>query len=474
MTDPGVLGQDRAIAIVTGDGVIDTAGAILPSPLVIAANLGGRAGGVAVRAEAQGSMLRSDSARVNESMTLVSSTPAGAFARTAVATTDASGHATIFVRFGTLAGDARVAVTIPDVGLSDTARFFVTAGAPVRYVTGVRDTIIAPGSVYAPRFGMADRYGNVGTRAVTVSAALVGATLDSSGVVHAGSSYGKGAIVYRTATTNDTARFTILDATRMAVVFEAAGLYGNVVGTIGLNGSNPRYLAKWESHSGEQPYPGISPAGDQLTFDMAPFTFIHRLWIMDSTGARHPFVDQTWFSASSGRFSGDGTYVFFAGLRDSGARESIWRMRSDGTGETSITAGRQPSPSPDGLRVAFVHSESYVAVTTLGGIVTRLAGSDGGTYPAFSPDAKRIAFLSKGRIVVVQVDGTNPLTVGTTTMAKPPGPNPPEAGGLAWSKDSRWILVRAQSGLILVSASGPEEVAVPNSASLYQPSLAQR
>lgn len=94
---------------------------------------------------------------------------------------------------------------------------------------------------------------------------------------------------------------------------------------------------------------------------------------------------------------------------------------------TRITAGghaADPTFAPDGTRIAFsVESNSGTSIWTIrpdGSDLTQLTPTDAyATAPAYSADGMRIAYGAANGIVVMNSDGTNPVTV--TTEVPDPG-----------------------------------------------------
>src|SRR5262249_35250225 len=129
------------LTIVSGANITDSVQVTFAAPLVIAVKAidGTPRAGVSVRFDAVGSP---DPGRASERMIAVGSPGGGAFAASDVETTDAQGRASARIQLGTIAGVARVAITTAD-GMTDTARFNVSAGAAVSMSVSIHDTTIA-------------------------------------------------------------------------------------------------------------------------------------------------------------------------------------------------------------------------------------------------------------------------------------------------------------------------------------------
>ncbi|MFE3170661.1 hypothetical protein ACFXPA_05715 [Amycolatopsis sp. NPDC059090] len=138
-------------------------------------------------------------------------------------------------------------------------------------------------------------------------------------------------------------------------------------------------------------------------------------------------------------FPGDNGKIFF---EQSGA---ILSMSPDGTGVAAVTSGQDstlPRVSADGTKVAFERRVGPdVQVFTMnpdGTEVTQItsgAYADGQTL-TWSPDGAELAFNDRGRLTVMNADGSAPVTLGI--------------GGLdaAWSPDGARIAYSSSDGLI--------------------------
>ena len=105
----------------------------------------------------------------------------------------------------------------------------------------------------------------------------------------------------------------------------------------------------------------------------------------------------------------------------------------------------QPAISPDGLQVAFV-AKNQLAVRRLNQAkITRLAGTEGASYPFFSPDGQWIAFFSGGKLRKIAVEGGAPVTLCDAALGR----------GGSWGEDGYiTAALFATGGLSRVSASG--------------------
>jgi len=125
---------------------------------------------------------------------------------------------------------------------------------------------------------------------------------------------------------------------------------------------------------------------------------------------------------------------------------SIWVVNPDGSGNRYLVTGRQPSWSPDGLRLVYVgpHSTFGIAlylVNADGGVQRPLTASGTvGDSPDWSPDGAKIAFANLGDIYTIGVDGSGlrQLTVGEAYDQTPSWP--PDGLTIAFHRYGTWLM----------------------------------
>jgi hypothetical protein len=115
-----------------------------------------------------------------------------------------------------------------------------------------------------------------------------------------------------------------------------------------------------------------------------------------------------------------------------------------------------PSPAPDGRRVAFLFGNDGLRVLDRTSGAMASWNMPGAIFPAWSRDGAEIAFVRDGRIGLIRPDGT-----GLRELTAPGGDIPAYHGPLAWSPDGRYLLATALLRGTLVVVRLADNVAVP-------------
>jgi hypothetical protein len=358
-------------------------------------------------------------------------------------TANSSGRASVLLSMGTVAGEAKILVSMPELGISDTVRIDVRPGNFTRVAFNVRDTTVTANASYALTARQADRFGNLRSEAAQMTT-LTPTTCTLNGGQLTATAIGVCRVEGFVGALKDTARASIVPVGRMAYV---------TFGELGLVNTDGSGLRKILDVFDSSLMPGWAPDGSALViYEGDPFSNA-RLSIVDTNGVKvHTVGNGTLMaSAATGRFSPDGQTVYFSGRPIGGDRITIWRMGRDATdleivaspGEQYVPAWR-PSVSPNGQTVAFdrggyIH---LVNTTTLEQTPLNVPGY----APSFSPDGQTIAFLDNTGLRVMNANGANVRTVvdGSYYEWQPP----------QWTSDGVWLLVMTQfSGVRLIRAS---------------------
>lgn len=375
--------------------------------------------------------------------------------------TRSNGRTAALVRFGRRAGTGRVVVSVPALGLQDTARYTIQPGAPAAVVSLPADTALFIGRTLRLGAAVVDRYGNARKDPVSFSASGSAASVGADGTV-TGAAFGRTPVVVSAAGFSDTSlvsvvpQGTIAAYTRISNSGQRVGVY-----TVDLDGSNltlVRETVVGAGYYGEMPA-AWSPDGKQLVYHDNNTNHTRQLYVHDmATGASRRFLptaDQMEME-SWPRRSPDGQWVYFSGGTYSSYQ--VYRARLDGTGKERISpAGTgvqwQAAPSPDGTRVMYVSGGDYSAgqlevISLASRQVTRLAVN--GLSPRWSPSGSEVVYLSQpnsyaestGLLTVMNPDGTNRRTLTRSGDRYLPH--------LDYSPDGRYVIATSAAGVLTV------------------------
>ena len=358
--------------------------------------------------------------------------------------TDAAGKAGVLVRLGTKAGTARLVVTVPTLGLEDTARFTVTPGNAVQVLVSPADTAIYVGKSFTLRGGVADRVGNARTDPVTWSSTGAGVTVTSAGVVTATAlgryqlrADGIAGGVAGTATGS----VSVVPAGRMAAVGWADNFQSRTIIALDVDGSNKATLTSGVRDGGIGIHPAWIPGTTTVIYTSVSGDY-QKLYTVAAGGAAKLFfatTPPTVTHEAEPTPSADGKWLFYSvyDTQCSVQDYCIARVKIDGSGyELLLTVpSRQPAPSPDGSKVAYVTPNATVIRVLDVATKTSSTWSVGGTTPTWSPDGTRIAYRTwSGAVAILFPDGTTQSIPGA----------PYVVALSSWSPDGKWLIVQSQ------------------------------
>jgi hypothetical protein len=458
-TEPGE--HSSLLRFVSGEGVTDTVQAFLGRPLIVEVHDSSGAPAPIGTVVSFGAMYSQQAGPEAWVQALTTTT----YSYFATGTTDAAGRTAVLVRLGTTSGTARVVITVPTLNILDTARFTVKPGAATQALIAPLDTALFVGKTFRLRGGVADQWGNPRPDPVTWSTAGPGISVTSAGVVTT-SAIGRFTISASTPKGPTTSNISVVPTGRLV----GSDASGSVLVSADMDGSNFTTLAS-VADDGR----GVNPAWIPGTNTVVYATLDNgtkRLYKVDVGGVPQPFFSTALpyvTLQAEPTPSADGKWVYFSAIdsRCVPDKYCLYRAHADGSSPEMLgdvisrsSVSWHPAPSPDGGRLAFVVDWGYPDPNLVEQIdvptKTYVSSVVAGDAPAWSPDGTRIAYLaspsSGGGLVVMNPDATNARTLGI---------DGPLAGPLAWSPDSKWIIGRGWSTIVLVNVATGEVLPLP-------------
>jgi hypothetical protein len=448
---PSGGGPIPRVRIVTGASATDTISAILRDPLTVEVT---DASGTAVVGRAvhfEVSIARPGGPGTQEYYTVGLTSAGGVgFAFDADVPTDAKGRATAYIRLGDLAGPAVVKISVPTLGdgFANQANYTVLPGAPDHVVLIPADTAVYVGAGYRLSGYVNDRGQNkLASAPLSFSVASGGATVGPDGTVTA-TAVGRVRIAVQSAGVSGTAWMSVPPRAVVATQQHDSLSEGPIgVFLMELDGSARVSLAKPIDNarvSGQ----GFdwSPDGTNLVIARGD-----SIDLVSPGSAERRLVKMNGPVLLGARYSRDGAWIYFS-MPNTG----LSRMRSDGTGVVEtlgnlIGIGWRPSPSPDGLYVAYGSDNTPCGVQDCIRVLdiasgqprTYAGGKDWlvrGRNSAWSPVDDLIAYawdfdVNNNEVGLIRADGT-----GQRVLAK-------DMYGVNWmdfSPDGKWLLVGAR------------------------------
>lgn len=445
LDEPVAPGPAPTLLVLSGAGLTDTIGAQLGDPLVVQAL-------DASGAPIAGLPLDLAAETIDGRATLLVRESSGAAPVPALdLVTGADGSASVFVALGERAGPARLLVTHPPTGATETATFAVLPGGAVSIQLSPPDTVITNGTPLRPRRYVYDRAGNEVARPLTYTVTGTLAVVDGMAV---GSGVGSGTATASIDGQTAQVNVTVVPPGRV------------VIGGWARTGLRAAQLDGTSVVSRDVP-------GAVLLIDDAPsgtdVAFAFRRVVRGTIGGPYqrvtsPSIDAFVRFERWPRYSGDGAWIYFEA--DLGSHSEIWRARPDGgftepvtsygittpVGPDTFDGDRYPAVSHAGDRISFSSDAGRGADTpTLR--VRHLATGTPVTIgvPAlssrWSPDDAWIAFVTPDQeLMRVRPDGTEVSALTATPFAE----------GFDWSPDGQYIVGLTPDGApqLLVVATG--------------------
>lgn len=459
----GPSSNEPGVRVIAGAGVKDTIEAQPIQALVVEVKgAGGKVvSGAVVRFEAQPS---TDPNRPYDPAISVCAltAPQCNYSPFVTDTTDRSGRAKAVVRLGRVAGKATVRVSVPVLGVEDSATYTVTPGAPNLVVLSPRDTILDIGGTATIQGSLTDRYGNPRTEVPTISAGAGSTiTVDAASKTVTARDMGTQWVYARYATASDSAIVRVVPQGRLVVW--SPGLA--TVRLVDINGKNEQNII-----TGVQSDYGVFPRFDltrqRITMHTGTAYYggpSNDAIVIDTTRAVRRDIPGIDYILAV-RQTNDGN-VMVVGTRNSDPWFFLFRVTADNT--VTVVA---PMPafgatyggadiSYDGNRVAYIAGGALNVLDVSTGVTTKL--DDYAQSPRWSVQGDRLAYLDSracsngydGALTVINADGS-----GRSRLA-----NYCYSPGLAWSPDEKYVIGRSSQsyyevGLRIVRVSDGAQV----------------
>ena len=430
--------------VVAGGGATDTIEARLLQALIVEIRDSTLqlARGKTIRFEA---LPADDPSRQDEPTILVKPLDGNQYANLGVDVTDSLGRAQMLIALGSVAGQARLSVHVPEFGRVDTVTYTVKSGKPTNLIIGTRDTTVQPNATYSLNATLLDRFTNpTSGESPTYSAGPGVASVSAGGVVTVGSTFAAGHIIVRWQNVTDTARVSVVE--RLPLV---GFRYNHGVLLINTDGTGFRMIATPSQFGSLSPH-AVKATNDVVYYQADPF-YNASVWLVTPGGGERMLAGSVngFRYASWPRWAPDARWVYFVGSRQFGGMH-LWRIAPDGSQLDSIAKVAYPSIfvaptiSPDGTTAAINDGPALQLVDIATKSSRHLAVTCG--MPRYSPDGRRFACLTQDRLSVVNVDGSGSPALNISPFI--------ESGGVDWSPDGNWLIVnQVDAGPQLINAN---------------------
>ncbi|HEX7981442.1 MAG TPA: hypothetical protein VF461_22720, partial [Gemmatimonadaceae bacterium] len=467
--------------------VSDTVGTLLSQPLIVRVNAP-RGTPVVFRADSVPWL----TGGIVPSVYFMRSPNGPSVRETDTLTTDANGRVSVYARLGGVAAKAVVTAVLPTLGDSAQMQIDILPGPPARIVAAPSDTAVYVGRAYALRTSLTDGYGNsLPIGAVTIQSDSTSVTVQADGKI-SGQTIGRARIVVRSGTFTATVWASVVPQGRIAARADrASGAPSTALVLVNLDGSAYR---SFPLQPLDAPHPSWHPSGGYLVASLLPTPGspnpVQRLAALDTATGQWRSLPGSGSTFGDGQpvFSRDGQWIYLGNPASNSAysdRSVIYRVRSDGSGTAEQVGYDQrqgityddPSPSPDGTRVAMTFEGSsgmYTLITpaspplgTPPGEAILVGSLPTGGHPYWSPVSDDVLMFG--------TEGMWLMTAGARTISDRRYLASAVAGATggftsaAWSPDGKWIVARSGSGLILVEVATDRVIPLPFGSQLANP-----
>jgi hypothetical protein len=397
---------------------------------------------------------------------LVTTLTGATFTNVLAVEANAQGRASVLVQFGTVAGPARIAITVPTTGAQDTARYTVQPGQPATVKLAPSDTAMYVGRTYALRGSVVDRFANVRTEPLAYTVSAAGVSISGAGVVSA-SATGRYTLRATAGTASTTSLVSVVpQGTLTAARSVGSGLR---IVSIELDGSDYRDLTS-VVNGGGGPRPRWIAGTNTIVYSHYDGSR-QVLRTVDQEGRVAPFLPSappTMTDQSEASPAAAAPVVYFSAYDSqcrSGGNNCLYRGAVDGSNVEMLSLTLpyrgitvQPAASPDGSKVAFAFDFSGSEIRVFDYASKTVASwAVQGAFPCWSPDGARIAWVEPafGGHWVMNADGTNAHRIE-------PAPATYRQSSISWSRDSKWIIANNVDGMLhLVEVDKGTEIPLP-------------